>query len=97
MDFDTVRWIVRLSQSCVERLHTLLACLLLLPQASARSLVSHLGQMESLSPLVPLGRLHKREFQRLVRERWTQASQSWDQLIPLAGLDIKHCPTARGR
>ena len=40
--------------------------------------------MESLAPLLPLGRLHKREFQRQFRARWSQSLADWDALIPLS-------------
>jgi hypothetical protein len=40
--------------------------------------------MESLASLLPLGRLHKREFQRQFRLRWVQSLEDWDTLIVLA-------------
>ena len=40
--------------------------------------------MESLAPLIPLGRLHKREFQRQFRLRWTQSLEDWESLITLS-------------
>ena len=39
--------------------------------------------MESFEPLVPLGCLHKHKFQRLIRDRWSQARHPWDLHIPL--------------
>ena len=39
--------------------------------------------MESLSDLRPLGRLHKRLFQREFRARWSQSLHSWDSPILL--------------
>ena len=39
--------------------------------------------MESMAPLLPLGHLHKREFQRQLSGRWNQSLDSWDALIPL--------------
>ena len=39
--------------------------------------------MESFAPLVSLGSLHKRRFQRLFRDRWCQAHHPWDLHIPL--------------
>jgi hypothetical protein len=40
--------------------------------------------MESLAPLLPLGRLLKREFQRQFRVRWIQSLEDWDTLILFA-------------
>ena len=39
--------------------------------------------MVSFAPLVPLGRLHKRKFQHLFRDRWSQACHPRDLHIPL--------------
>ena len=83
MKFDTVAWTVCPSQQRLDRLSSLLHALSNQQEASARQLSSLLGQMESLSPLVSLGRLHKREFQRQFRDRWSQRSQSWDTRINL--------------
>ena len=52
-------------------------------QASARGLAALLGQMESLSPLLPLGRLHRQQLQREFRDRWYHAGMTWDTLVPL--------------
>lgn len=83
MEFDTALWSVRPSQVRSDRLGQLLSQLLSTSSASARSIAALLGQMESLAPLVPLGRLHKRELQRQFRMRWSQASQPWDRVISL--------------
>ncbi|KAL8583503.1 hypothetical protein ACOMHN_056313 [Nucella lapillus] len=83
MSFDTVRWLVFPTPHRLSRLQELLVQLKASPQASARKLASLLGLMESLAPLVPLGRLHKRQFQCQFRERWSQTSESWDLLISL--------------
>ena len=52
-------------------------------QSSVRPIAALLGQMESLAPLVPLGRLLKRELQRQFHRRWYQASQPWDATLQL--------------
>ena len=84
MAFDTVSWQVRPAPHRLSRLQTLLQDLLSQQAAPARRLAALLGQMESLSCLIPLGCLHKRDFQRRFRERWCQASQPWDLPIHLA-------------
>ncbi|XP_070188787.1 uncharacterized protein [Littorina saxatilis] len=83
MDFNTVSQTVRPAMSRILRLRALLSALLRRSHASARVLTSLLGMMESLAPLLPLGRLHKREFQRQFRDRWSQTNHHWDSLVPL--------------
>ena len=83
MHFDTVSMLVAPSQDRLDRLASLLTRLESQHSASARLLASLLGQMESLAPLLPLGRLHKRPFQREFQSRWNQTTQPWDTLIPL--------------
>ena len=83
MQFDTVSWTVRPAPHRLDRLQSLHQSLSSQEFASARQLSALLGQMESLSCLVPLGRLHKRQFQRLFRDRFSQARQSWDVMIRL--------------
>ena len=61
MDFDTVSLTVRPSLPRV--LQARLSCLLKKKVDSGRTLTSLLDMMESLAPLLPLGRLHKWEFQ----------------------------------
>ena len=85
MVFDTVTMTVAPSPARLGRLSLSLTRLSNQQSATARDLSSLLGQMESLAPLLHLGRLHKRPFQRAFRERWEQASQSWDTLVPLDG------------
>lgn len=85
MDFDTVRMTVAPSQERLRRLHRALTHLACRQSASARSLASLLGQMESLAPLLPLGRLWKRPFQRELRDRFLQVGRNWDAQIPLFG------------
>ena len=51
--------------------------------ASAREVHSLLGQMESVARHLPYGRAHKRLLQWHVKDRWSQATQSWDYHISL--------------
>jgi hypothetical protein len=83
MEFDTVAWTVRPALPRVESLLSLLEKLLRLDAASARQIASLLGTLESLAPLVHLGRLRKRPLQRAFRERWVQARDAWDCSVPL--------------
>ena len=83
MRFNTISFVVCPTAERLTKLAQLLQSLLRKSSASARSLSSLLGSMESLAPLLPLGRLHKRPFQREFRRRWSQALMPWDQVIPL--------------
>ena len=83
MVFDTRLMTVRPTPARLDHLSTLLATLSSRVSASARQLVSLLGQMESLSSLLPLGRLHKRRFQREFALRWNQDGQAWNSSVPL--------------
>ena len=51
--------------------------------ASAREVHSLLGQMESVARLLPYGRAHKHLLQWHVKDRRSQATQSWDYHISL--------------
>ena len=51
--------------------------------ASAREVHSLLGQMESVAHLLPYGQSHKHLLQRHAKDRWSQATQSWDYHISL--------------
>ena len=83
MDFDSMAMRARLSLRRIERLHETLVNLRSRHSASARPLMGLLGTMVSLAPLIPLGRLHKRPFQRTLSQRWLPASFSWDHVIQL--------------
>ena len=83
MDFDSMAMLVRPSLRRIERLHETLANLRSRRSASARLLMGLLGTMESLAPLIPLGRLHKRPLQRALSQRWSPAALSWDHVIQL--------------
>ena len=83
MAFDTVTFTVRPAPARLDKFRALRNLLLDAQSASARVLTSLLGQMESLAPLVPLGHVHKRTFQRQFRKRWRQSRQSWEFRVPL--------------
>ena len=82
MFFQTVPYSVRPSSERLDRLRSLLDSFQG-THASARRLAALLGVMESLALLLPLGRLHKRQFQREFRRRWSQISAAWDARVPL--------------
>ena len=85
MKFNTVSMLVSPTQERIDRFISLRDKLLSRSHSTARSIAALLGQMESLAPLVPLGQVHKRELQRQFRDRWCQARQSWDTIVPLHG------------
>ena len=67
----------------ITRLETLIQKMLSARSASARQIHSLLGQMESMARLLPDGRAHKRLLQWHIKDRWSQADQSWDFHISL--------------
>ena len=83
MLFNTQTFTVSPTEDRIGRFVSLRDSLLHREVASARLLHSLLGQMESLAPLLPLGHLHKREFQRQLSLRWNQSQDSWDCPINL--------------
>ena len=83
MEFDTISMTVKPSQDRLDKLQRTIALLSSKRSASARELASLQGQLESLSSLVRLGRLHKRPFQREFRDRWNQSTQSWECQITM--------------
>ena len=83
MTFDTLKWKVSPSWDRCLKLQTVLRSLQLHPHTSARSIASLLGTMESMSPILTLGRLFKRPLQRAFRDRWNQREESWDKRIVL--------------
>ncbi|XP_070196639.1 uncharacterized protein [Littorina saxatilis] len=85
MSFDTVAWTVQPSQKRVDKLQACIRSTLPLPRASLRTLASILGQMESMSLLVPLGRVHKRPFQLALKPFVDSPTVDWNALIPLQG------------
>ena len=84
MAFSTVDMLVRPAPKRLDKLQETLASLLPRPVASARELSALLGQMESLAPLVPCGRLFKRPLQRGLRAQWSQSRHHWDAPIQLS-------------
>ena len=83
ISFDTVRWLARPAPHRVSKLEQCITKLMQSKAVPATHLASLLGMMESLAPLIPLGRLHKRRLQRAFRLRWSQTHQPWDELVPL--------------
>ena len=83
IQFDSVNWTVIPSPQRLFRLQETLLLIMSLREASARVLASLLGMMESLSLLLPLGRLHKRQFQRFFLIEWGRTGKSWSHHIPL--------------
>ena len=74
---------VRPSDTRLDRLPSVMSSMTAQFQASGRGLAALLGQMESLSPLLPLGRLHSQQFQREFRDRLSRAGMTWDTLVPV--------------
>ena len=83
MQFDTVSWTISPSPQRILRLQETLLLILSLQEAPARVLASLLGMMESMSLLLPLGRLHKRQFQRFFLKEWGLLGKNWSRQIPL--------------
>lgn len=83
MSFDTVQWLVQPSLPRRVSLSMQIKTLLEAQTASARTLSSILGKMESCSRLLLLGRLHKRLFQRNFNTRFCQSRDKWDKTISL--------------
>ena len=83
IQFDSVNWTVIPSPQRLFRLQETLLLIMSLREASARVLASLLGMMESLSLLLPLGWLHKHQFQRFFLIEWGRTGKSWSHHIPL--------------
>ena len=81
MVFDTLDQTVSPTPARLSALKDLLHSLLAHRQSTARRLSKALGMMESLSSLLPLGRLHKRPLQREFSARFTQSRDKWNKLI----------------
>ena len=81
MKFNTLDWTVSPSPQRISRLEDTLNRLLSLQIAPVRLVASLLGSMESMATLIPLGRLHKRNVQRLFME--LAGFQDWSQMMPL--------------
>ncbi|XP_070210298.1 uncharacterized protein [Littorina saxatilis] len=85
MVFDTRAWTVCPAQRRIDKLQDLVRSLSSLRHAPVRVLASLQGQMESMSTLIPLGRVHKRPFQAFLNSAWDPASQGWNLSLPLQG------------
>ena len=83
MCFNTVDFTVTPSRRRVDSLQSHLGSLLRQDWAPARAVLSVLGSMESMCPLIRGGRLHKRPLQRALADRWSQARESPAALIRL--------------
>ena len=81
--FDLEKGMIGPSLDRILRLQTLIRKMLASHSVSAREIHSLLGQKESLARLLPDGRAHTRSLQWHVKDRWSQASQSWDCHIAL--------------
>ena len=83
MSFNTATWTVQPSQARRLSLSTQIRSLRAQARVSARSLSSVLGKMESMARLLPLGRLHKRPFQRAFTSVFCQEKDSWNRRIDI--------------
>ena len=92
MWFDTLSWTVAPSPQRVSRFQEALFLARSSRTIPARALASLLGSMESMSLLLSLGRLHKRQVQRFFMREWTKGSMMWSHLIPL-GDEFKKATT----
>jgi hypothetical protein len=84
VQFDTVAYTVRPSDSRIEELYRMLVKLRGRERCTHRHLLQLLGRMESVSLLLPLARVFKRPLQRGVAQRVSNASPlGVDQIIQL--------------
>ena len=81
MLFKTVPHTVQPSQARISSLVDLIKSTQSKHLVPARQLAAVLGKMESLAPLLPLGRLHKRPLQRAVASSFNQAVDSWNKPV----------------
>ena len=81
--FNLEKGMIGPSLDRILRLQKLIWKMLASHSVSAREIHSLLGEMESMARLLPDGRAHKRSLQRHVKDRWSQANQSWDCHIAL--------------
>ena len=82
MTFDTVSFTVRPSAERIEGISHLIASISNGQEVSRRRLHRLLGVMESVSTLLPLGRVFKRPLQREVLKFFSKDSP-WDAVVPL--------------
>ena len=83
MDFNTTSMLVSPSQPRLTSFTQLRESLLEADTMTAWRIDSFAGCLESLAPLIPLGRVRKREFQRQFHLHWDQSLQGWDQTVGL--------------
>ena len=83
MQFDTVSWSVAPAPKRLGRLLEAIQVLLLLQSAPVRRVAAVYGMLESVSLLIPLGGVLKREFLRAWSRLWSQARDGWEVPIPL--------------
>ena len=81
MVFNTREQTICPTQARRTAITELLQSLLSYQQSPARRLNKAIGMMESLSPLLQLGRVHKRPLQRELSRRFNQAKDSWNKQI----------------
>jgi ribonuclease HI len=83
MLINTRTLLVSPSLARTQRLLQLISQLLLHHTTTARRILSLIGMMESLAPVVTLGRVFKRPLQRLLQGQWNQATDNLAQPIRL--------------
>ena len=83
MEFSTTQMIVKPSAARTTKLWNLLSDLENAQSSSARTILSLLGIMESLAPLIQVGRIPKRPLQRQLKKQWSMSKHSLDFQIQL--------------
>ena len=83
LEFDTVEFMVRPAPHRVEKVLRTISLFADRGSATARDLHGLIGQMGSMALLLPWACLLRRPLQWAVRDRWTQAQGSWEDLLPL--------------
>ena len=83
MEISTVTMLVRPSQARLTKLFQLLSSLKDSKSASARKILSLLGTMESLAPLIIVGRIPKRPLQRQLKHQWSMSYNTLEKQIYL--------------
>ena len=81
MVFDTRNQTVCPTETRLLATRNLLDSLLTQPQSTARCISKALGMIESLSLLLPLGRLHKWPLHREFSSRFNQSKDRWNKMI----------------
>ena len=81
LHFDTIRGTVAPHIKFLTRVRILASALRRHPTWTARMLHSLVGILQFMAPLVHRGRMHLREVQRWIKDRWSQAQGSWSDMI----------------